>query len=121
RAARPERRAHGRRPLALAERRAPLGVGRVDEVAVALDVAVLAADDEEDSVLLEWVRDLAGRRRLAVEEPAFSELTCLTVDLYEDLAAMDEVQLVLRVVIVVEPLVAGRVHDRVHAERRHAE
>ena len=37
------------------------------------------------------------------------------------LARVDEVELVLCVVVVVEALVARRIHDRVDAERRHAE
>jgi len=90
-------------------------------VAVALDVAVLAADDEDDCVFVERIRELARRRRLAVEEPAFAELAGLAVDLYEHLAAMDEVQLVLRVVVVEDAVVAGRIDERVDAERRDAE
>src|SRR5712691_13417152 len=107
--------------LALAEGRAPLGVGRVDQMAVALDVAVLAADDEDDRVLLERIRELARRRRLAVEEAARAELAGLTLDLDDYLPAVDEVQLVLLVVVVLEALVARRVDDRVHAEGGDAE
>ena len=70
----PTGRPNGRAALALAEGRAPLGVVRVDEMAVALDVAVLAADDEDDRVFVERIRELARRRRLAVEEAAFAEL-----------------------------------------------
>ena len=93
----------------------------IDEVAVALDVAVLAADDEDDRLLVERVRELARRRRLGVEEAALAELARLAVDLDPHAAAVDEVQLVLRVVVVLEALVAGRIDERVHAERRHAE
>src|SRR4051794_23146080 len=47
------------------ERRSPLGVFlRVDELPVAGDVAVLAADDEHDQVVVADVRNLPGRRRL---------------------------------------------------------
>ena len=48
------------------ERGPALGIGRVDEVAVALDVAVLAADDEQHEVVVAAVRDLARRGRLHV-------------------------------------------------------
>jgi hypothetical protein len=43
-------------------------------VAVALDVAVLAADDEEDERLVAGVRHLAWRRRVHVQEPARPQL-----------------------------------------------
>src|SRR6266498_4959982 len=87
--------------LVFAEGGAPLGVGRVDEVAVPLDVPVFAAHREEDRLLVERVRDLAGRRRLAVEEPALAELACLAaLDLHPHAAAVDEVELVLSVVVV---------------------
>ena len=42
----------------------------VDEVPVALDVAALAADDEDDRVLVDGFEMLARRRRARVEEPA---------------------------------------------------
>jgi hypothetical protein len=38
-------------------------------MAVALDVAALAAHDEEDELLVAGVRDLARRRGLDVDEP----------------------------------------------------
>src|SRR5438876_7070619 len=63
-----------RRRSGLAERGAPLDVGGVDHVAVALDVAVLAADDEEDGRLVTGVRHLARRRRLNVQETTRPEL-----------------------------------------------
>jgi hypothetical protein len=78
-------------------------------VAVALDVAALAADDEDDRVLVERVRQLPRGRRLAVEEAAFAELSRLTVDVDDNLAAVDEVQLVLCVVVVQEAVEAGLV------------
>src|SRR5206468_7678567 len=93
RAARADRRADGR--AALVAR--PAGV---DGMAVALDVAALAADDEDDRVGVERVRDPAVRRRAGVEEAALFEVARLALDLDADLAAVDEVQLVLRVVEV---------------------
>src|SRR3974390_1999606 len=90
-------------------------------MAVALDVAAVAADDEDDRVLVSRVRDppRLGRRR--VEEPALAELARLAADVDADLPAMDEVQLVLRVVVVLRPFVVRRVDDRVDAERLDAE
>src|SRR5882757_5958248 len=88
---------------------------------VALDVAVLAADDEDDRVLLERIRELARRCRLAMEEAARAELAGLALDLDDHRPAVDEVELVLLVVVVLEALVAGRVDDRVHAEGGDAE
>src|SRR5438094_896394 len=88
---------------------------------VALDVAVLAADDEHDQLLVADVRDLARRRRLDVADPARSEGPLLAVDLELRRAAVDEVELVLGVVVVEEAFLARRVDDRVDAERGHAE
>src|SRR5581483_5621419 len=96
-------------------------VGRVDHVAVAFDVAVAAADDEEHGLLVERVRHLAWRRGRDVEQSALAELAGLALHLDLHASAVDEVQLVLRVVVVVEAFEMGRVHDPVHAECRHAE
>ena len=92
-----------------------------DEVAVALDVAVLAADDEQHEVVVGAVRDLAVRRRLDVHEAAFADDVLVAVERERRGAAVDEVELVLRVVVVVRPFVARREDDRVDAERGHAE
>ena len=56
-----------------------------------------------------------------VAEPAGAKLADLAADLDSRPAAVDEVELVLRVVVVQEAVVAGRHHDRVHAEGCHAE
>src|SRR5918999_2484669 len=102
----------------LAERLSPSEVGVVHDVPVTLDVAALAADDEEREVLRSGgVRESPWRRRLDVDETARPELAHLFSDLHTCDPAVDEVQLVLRVVIVEEALVAGRIHDSVHAER----
>src|SRR6185437_4857413 len=110
----------GRGPLAetLAARQVDL---RVHEVAVALDVAAPAADDEDDRVLVPDVRDSPRSRRARVEEPALAELARLAVDVHADLPTVDEVELVLRVVVVLRALVVRRKDDRVDAERLHAE
>src|SRR5436190_21393254 len=106
----------------LAERLAPLEVALgVDEMAVSLDVPVLAADDEQDEVAVADARDLPRRRRLDVAEAAGAELPHLAVDLESCRAAVHEVELVLPVVVVQEPVEAGRHHERVDAEGRHAE
>jgi hypothetical protein len=97
------------------------GGAGVDGVTVTLDVPALAADDEDDGVLVERVRELAVRRRGRVEEPALPEVARLALDLDADLAAVHEVELVLRVVVVREALVARRVDGRVDAERLDAE
>src|SRR3990170_5860323 len=96
---------------------APLAVGFVDHVPVAPDVAVLTADHEEHEILaLARVRDSAWRRRRDVEEPTRTEDPLLAVDLDACRAGVDEVELVLRVVVVVEAEVPGGHHDRVHPE-----
>src|SRR3954467_12976022 len=88
----------------------------------ALGVAVLAADDEQHELVgVACVPELARRRRLGVEEPALAELASLAADLDAGAAAVHEVQLVLLVVVVKEPLEAGRIDDAVDAERRDAE
>src|SRR5262249_41193956 len=108
-------------PLRLAERCAPFGVGRIDEVPVALDIAAAATDDEDDRVLVERVPELARCRRLRMEETAGLEVPRLLADVDAHLPAMDEVELVLRVVVVLEALVPGRIDERIHAERGHSE
>ena len=67
--------------VSLTEGRAPRDVGLVDHVAVALDVAVLAAHDEDDEIVrLARVRHPARGRRVDVEEPARSEDPLLALD-----------------------------------------
>src|SRR5215472_8153202 len=90
-------------------------------MAVALDVAALAADDEHDQVVVAGVRELARRRRLDMAQAAGAELAHLPIDLEPRRALVHEVELVLDVVIVLEALVSGRHHDRVDAERVDAE
>src|SRR3989442_2148232 len=105
-----------------AERLAALEVALgVDEVAVALDVTARAAHDQHDQVLVAGVREAARRRRRDVDERAGTERALLAVDLEARRPLVDEVELVLRVVVVQEALEAGRHHDRVHAERGYAE
>src|SRR5439155_7101440 len=109
-------------PVSSSERLTPrqVAVG-VDEVTVSLHVAVLPAHDEHDQVVAAGVREPSRRSRLDVDEAARAELTILTFHLEARRPGMDEVELVLPVVVVEETLVAGRHHDRVHAERGHAE
>src|SRR6185312_7812888 len=101
---------------ARAERATALDVGVVDHVAVPLDVPALPADDEHDEVLVARVRDAARRRRRDVHHPAGPEQPLIAVDLDPRGPGVDEVQLVLLVVVVLEPLVAGRHHDHVGTE-----
>jgi hypothetical protein len=90
-------------------------------VPVALDVAVLATDREQHELVgVARVRDATGRRRRYVHETAFPNLARLAADLEARPAAVDEIQLVLRVVVVEESLVSGRVDDPVDAERGNA-
>ena len=71
---------------------------------VALDVPVLAADDEQHQVFgVARVRDGPPRRRLDVQQSALAELVNLVADLDARAAAMDEVELVLIVVPMMEP------------------
>ena len=104
----------------LASRRGEVEL-RVHELAVALDVAALAADDEDDEIVVGAVRDQSLRRRLDVHEAALADLVLVAVERERRGAAVDEVQLVLSVVVVVRPFVARREHERVDAERGHAE
>ncbi len=53
--------------------------------------------------------------------PPGPSVRCLALDLDAGLARVHEVELVLRVVEVVEALVPRWVHDRVHPERGHPE
>src|SRR5205823_13214454 len=85
------------------------------------NVAVLAADREQDRFLVEGIRDLARSRRLHVEEAALVEHSLLARDLDFDAAAMDEVELVLRVVEVEKAVMPGRHDDPVDPEGRHTE
>ena len=85
-------------------------------MAVALDVAVLAADDQEHELVVADVRDPARRGRLDVKEAARAESPLLAVDLDPRGAAVDEVELVLGVVVVVDPGKAGGIDDAVDAE-----
>jgi hypothetical protein len=104
-------------------RRAP-ALGEIlvaDEMAVALDVAVLAADDEEHKVVVTYIRDCAMGRRRDVHDAALAHFVPIAVDVEDRLSAVDEVQLVLCVVVVVRPLVVGREHEEVDAECRHTE
>ena len=84
---------------------------------VPLDVAALAADDEDDRVVVARVRDAPRRRRAAVEEAALVELARLAADVDPDAPPVHEVELVLRVVEVLGPFVAGGIDDGVDAER----
>src|SRR5204862_5211524 len=103
------------------KRLAPREVVRVDEVAVALDVAALAADDEQDQVVVAGVRELARRRRLDVAQTTGAELAHLPFHLEPRRALVDEIELVLEVVVVLEALEPGGHHDRVDPERLDAE
>ena len=90
-------------------------------MAVAADVAVLRADDEHDEVLVTDARHPPWRRRLDVADAARPQLPHLAADLESSPAAVDEVELVLLVVEVRPADHAGREHDGVHPESRHAE
>ncbi len=52
-----------------------------------------------------------------MDHPARAEQPILALDLHARGAGVDEVELVLLLVVVEEPLVAGRHHDHVDAER----
>ena len=85
------------------------------------DVAALPADHEEDEVVLARVPKAPGGLRLDMAEAAGAQLEGLPVDLEACDAPMHEVELVLLVVEVVEPLRPGRKDDRVDPESGHAE
>ena len=104
-----------RQPLALREI-----IGR-DELSVAGDVAALAADDQKHEFVVGSVRDAARRCRLDVDEAALGDDVLGALDLERGRAAVDEVELVLRVVVVLGPVVVGREDDRVDAEGGDAE
>ncbi len=93
-----------------------LAVRLVDEMSVARDVAALPTHDEHDQILRATVRDPSRRRRGDVEEPTGADLPHLVGDLDLCRAGVHEVELVLRVVVVEEALVARRHHDHVDAE-----
>ena len=80
----------------------------VHEVTVPLDVAALAADDEDDRVLVARIRDAPRSRRAAWKSPPSLELARLAADVDPDAPLVHEVELVLRVVEVLGPLVCGR-------------
>ena len=104
-----------------AEARAPLDVGLVDHVAVSLDVAVLAADDEDDEIVVSLAFDtLRGVVESTWKSPP-GRVSVLALDDHSRLARVDEVELVLGVVVVEEALVRRRIHRRVDAERRDTE
>src|SRR6185312_11943963 len=98
-----------------------IDVGGVDHLAVTLDVAVAAADREQHELVVAGVPEPPRGGRLDVHGAARAELERLAVDLEPGRPGVDEVELVLAVVKVVEPLGAGRQDDRVRAERGHAE
>ena len=90
-------------------------------LAVAADVAVLRADDEQDEILVADARDAPRRRRLDVHDSARLELERVTCNLEVRAAAVDEVELVLLVVEVGSAYGPGRQNERVHTECRDAQ
>ena len=88
-------------------------------MAVAADVAALPADDEEHEIAVAGVPETARRRGLDMAETARLELEPLAFDLEDRAAPVHEVQLVLVVVVVLEPAGARREHHRVRAEGVH--
>ncbi len=94
--------------------------------AVAADVAIRAADAQVDGLLgVRGVAEAPDGRGVDASEPAGAEhVVLLGVALAEgelDLAAVDQVELLLAVVEVGAAGVAGRHDDRVDAERLHVE
>src|SRR6185437_3633803 len=75
----------------------------------------------DDVVVAAGVPEPPRRGRLDVHRAARPELERLALHLEPGPAGVDEVELVLAVMEVVEPLRPGREDDRVHAERRHAQ
>jgi hypothetical protein len=102
--------------VAGAEGAAALLVLGMHEVAVAPDVAVLAADDEQHEVVVAGVPEAPRRGRLDMTDAAGLELDDLAAHLEPGPAPVDEVELVLLVVVVEEPLGARREHHRVGSE-----
>src|SRR6185503_11338477 len=89
---------------------------------VAADVAVLAAHDHVDGVLVTHIAELAHGGRVDTREAAWPQHVLRSVtELHLHGAAVDEVRLLLLVVEVATALVAGRDGDGVHAERGHPE
>src|SRR6476646_7391288 len=94
----------------------------IDEMPVALDVPVLAADDQQHEIFgVARVRDSPPRRRLDVQQPALAELVNLVADLDPCATAMHEVELVLGVVPMMETREPRRQDERADAERCHAQ
>src|SRR4029077_8189937 len=93
------------------------------QLAVAADVAVLAADDDVDRVLaVAQIADLAHGRGVDPGESARVELVLGAVaELELDAATVHEIELLLLLVQVVAGLIAGRDDDRVGSERGHAQ
>ncbi len=92
------------------------------QLAVAPDVAALAADDDVDRVLRSVVADLSDGRRVDAGEAAWPELEALPVaELDLDAAAVDEVELLLALVHVGAGVDPEGMDDRVDAELGDAE
>src|SRR4051794_11539514 len=92
------------------------------QLAVAADVAVLAAGDHVQRRLVADVLDLTHRGGVHAREPARPEhVLRVVVHPDRDPAAVHEVELLLLLVEVATRLEAGRDLDRVHPERGHAE
>src|SRR6185312_744334 len=96
-------------------------VGRVDHLPVAFDVPALAADREDDEFFVARVPEAARCPGLDVAAASRAELEPLSFHLEVGPAAVDEVELVLLLVEMVEPLGGGREDERVGAEGPHAE
>ena len=93
------------------------------EPAVAAHVAALGADDDVDGVArapwLRIVRTVGGSTRATPPGPRSMRLAVPELDL--DLAAVDEVELLLALVVVAGRSRSRRQDDRVDAELGHAE
>src|SRR5215217_438071 len=91
------------------------------QLAVAPDVAVLAARHEVQSRLVAHVLYAPHRRGVNAREPARAEQVLSTVAEGDPhVAPVDEIELLLLVVVVATRAVARRDLDRVHAKRGHA-
>ena len=102
---------------ALARARLALG-----QQAVAPDIAAGAPDADVDGVGVgRLVAQRADRRGVDAHEVAGPERELVVAQRERDPARVDEVELLLALVEVAPAAVAGRHHDRVHAEGRHAE